>query len=204
MRLTPTLTVTLFATMALASCSASAEQTIKDEIVKANHCETVDDCVDAGGKCPFDCYIFVHKDEVSRIRSLVERYQSTCTYSCIAIDGVDCVGNKCVVRQPAPVAESSAAPEGNPGAPCETDDECVTPETYLIRSMCPFTSWCVDGRCSVVCPMMEEEVNAEGYNDVQTCEADSDCDCSRYAAMDGARCTCTDGMCGMIVDNEQQ
>jgi hypothetical protein len=81
----------------LAACTASSpsEAEIKDAIVEANYCETADDCVDVGGKCPFDCYIFVNEAEADRIGAMVEWYQSTCTYSCLAINGVDCINNTC-------------------------------------------------------------------------------------------------------------
>lgn len=80
----------------------SAEARIKEQIAEANHCETAADCVDVGGKCPFDCYIFVHKNEADRIRTLVEGYDSQCTYSCVAMNGVRCTENKCEVITDAP------------------------------------------------------------------------------------------------------
>jgi hypothetical protein len=35
---------------------------------------------------------------------------------------------------------------------CSSDDDCETPMDYLIRSSCPFTSKCLEGRCAVICP----------------------------------------------------
>jgi len=35
---------------------------------------------------------------------------------------------------------------------CTADSECVTPEDYLMRSVCPYTSKCIDNRCTVICP----------------------------------------------------
>lgn len=35
---------------------------------------------------------------------------------------------------------------------CNVDADCVTPETYLIRSICPYTSKCLQNQCAVVCP----------------------------------------------------
>ncbi len=39
---------------------------------------------------------------------------------------------------------------------CATDDDCETPEDYLIRSSCPYTSICLEGVCTVVCPTPAE------------------------------------------------
>ncbi len=93
-----TLPIIVAALLVLAGCSPSpgSEAHIKQEIAAANYCETPADCIDVGGKCPFDCYIFVNSSEVDRIKTMVEGYQSMCTYSCLAIEGVDCVENKCV------------------------------------------------------------------------------------------------------------
>lgn len=35
---------------------------------------------------------------------------------------------------------------------CTADSECVTPEGYLARSVCPYTSKCIDNQCTVICP----------------------------------------------------
>lgn len=35
---------------------------------------------------------------------------------------------------------------------CSQDSDCETPMDYLVRSSCPFTSKCLEGRCTVVCP----------------------------------------------------
>jgi len=35
---------------------------------------------------------------------------------------------------------------------CSLDRECTTPESYLIRSVCPYTSKCIQNRCAVICP----------------------------------------------------
>lgn len=176
------------ASLLLLSACMSAEAKIKSAIADANYCESPSDCVDVGGKCPFDCYIFVHRSEVDRIKPMVEGYNSTCIYSCIALDGVDCVEGKC---QPlhAGVPPSSANEEGNVGAACETHAQCQTPMTYLSRSVCPFGSRCIDGTCVVVCPM----------NEPPSCSEDSDCDCGGYAANDDINCKCVDEVCVAVV-----
>lgn len=35
---------------------------------------------------------------------------------------------------------------------CEKDTDCETPMEYLIQSRCPFTSICLENKCTVVCP----------------------------------------------------
>jgi len=38
------------------------------------------------------------------------------------------------------------------GESCNVDQDCKTPESYLIRSVCPYTSKCLQNSCAVVCP----------------------------------------------------
>jgi hypothetical protein len=71
------------------------ELNIKSKIEKANYCEIDSDCVDVGGKCPFGCYIYVNKNEVSEISSLVESFDSNCVYGCLACPTVTCENKKC-------------------------------------------------------------------------------------------------------------
>jgi hypothetical protein len=78
----------------LAGC-ASAEARLRADLEAANRCETPADCVLIGSKCPFDCYIYAHKDEAVRMTAALDAYPSACEYSCIASSGVDCVQGKC-------------------------------------------------------------------------------------------------------------
>lgn len=87
----------------LAGCASNAEAELRAELDDANHCETAADCVLIGSTCPFDCYIYVHADEADRLRAAVDEYPTTCTYSCIASSGVECVANRCV-----PITEGPA------------------------------------------------------------------------------------------------
>ena len=79
----------------LAFFNPRSEGNIKKEIELANYCNAKSDCVDVGGKCPFGCYVFVNKNESQRIETLINSYESTCVYSCIALQGFDCVESKC-------------------------------------------------------------------------------------------------------------
>ena len=35
---------------------------------------------------------------------------------------------------------------------CVDDTDCETPPEYLIQSRCPFTTKCIEKKCTVVCP----------------------------------------------------
>lgn len=35
---------------------------------------------------------------------------------------------------------------------CTSDADCVLPMDYAIRSVCPYTSRCIENKCTVVCP----------------------------------------------------
>lgn len=72
-----------------------SEYYIKYEIKKANYCDTKDDCVFAGGGCPFGCYIYVNKNERDRIKNLVESFNSKCVYGCLYCPDFECKDNKC-------------------------------------------------------------------------------------------------------------
>ncbi len=71
---------------------------IKKEIAKANYCRVTADCQVVSAKCPFDCYAPVNKEEGKRIEDLINKYQSNCEYSCVALQGVECINNDCVVQ----------------------------------------------------------------------------------------------------------
>lgn len=79
----------------LSSRSAIYEFYIESEIEKANYCETEDDCVDAGSKCPFGCYNYVNKAEAERISGLLGSFDSDCIYDCAFCADVRCVDHKC-------------------------------------------------------------------------------------------------------------
>lgn len=72
------------------------ELNIRNEIKKANYCEIDSDCVDAGGKCPFGCYVYVNKNEVDKISKLIRSFDSKCIYGCVSISNVICKDKKCV------------------------------------------------------------------------------------------------------------
>ena len=71
------------------------EANIKLAIEKANYCESDSDCIDAGGKCPFGCYIYVNKNEVEKISQLIKSYESECVYGCVSCPTAICEGKKC-------------------------------------------------------------------------------------------------------------
>jgi len=71
------------------------ELNINSAIEKANYCEIDSDCVDAGGKCPFGCYVYVNKNEVDKISKLIQSYDSKCIYDCALDTKVVCENSKC-------------------------------------------------------------------------------------------------------------
>ena len=75
--------------------SKSEEAKIKSAIEKANYCEIDSDCADAGGKCPFGCYVYVNKKEVEQISKIINAYNSDCVYGCILCSDVICENKKC-------------------------------------------------------------------------------------------------------------
>jgi len=82
------------ATVLMAGCRYEQAH-IKDEIDKANHCDVKEDCVDAGGKCPFGCYAYVNINEAARIKGLIDSYDSDCVYGCLYCPDVECTNNTC-------------------------------------------------------------------------------------------------------------
>ncbi|MGV8086728.1 MAG: DUF333 domain-containing protein [Candidatus Woesearchaeota archaeon] len=56
---------------------------------------------------------------------------------------------------------------------CKVDQDCETPMNYLIRSSCPYTTKCIDDKCTVVCPIF----NGEKYPDVRNCSS-----CPQYSS----------------------
>lgn len=186
-----TLSLSILSLCVLAGCTPSptSEVGIKNAIAEANYCETKDDCVLVGSKCPFDCYIYSNAAEANRIRTMVDGFPSDCTYSCIATDGVECIAGKCEM-----IPQGAAQVlEGNTGAACTSHDECDTPMDYLTRSSCPFISMCVDGACAVTCPMRDNDAESV------SCKADIDCTCDNSPAGNDADCRCINGACAAVV-----
>lgn len=73
-----------------------SEWDIRREINAANTCTVDADCAEVGSVCPFGCHISVNKAESARIQALLETYPSDCAYSCIAIDRIECISNRCM------------------------------------------------------------------------------------------------------------
>ena len=175
----------LFIVTLLVGCTATPEVTLKAELAAANHCEVKEDCELIGSKCPFDCYIYVNKNEANRLKPLVENFESQCTYSCIASQGVECEQNKCVV-----IPDVGHYEDGNTGASCTSHEECITPMDYLVRSVCQYGSMCIENSCSVTCPIAE----------AGRCSKDADCDCKGYGAGNAKGCKCINDTCFAVVE----
>jgi len=93
-------TLIVLLTIALIGCNSpditQSQGFIQDEIDAANYCETKEDCVDAGGRCPFGCYNYVNKDKVEHIKELLDSYQGQCEYKCTMCLEVKCDQGKCI------------------------------------------------------------------------------------------------------------
>jgi len=76
----------------------TSESYIRKQIERANYCSTKDDCTLISGKCPFDCNIYINKNEVLEIQNLIKFFDSYCMYKCMICKEFDCVNNKCVQR----------------------------------------------------------------------------------------------------------
>jgi hypothetical protein len=182
--------VPVLACAVLAAC-ASKEEQLRTQLHAANYCETVDDCTLIGSKCPFDCYIYVHKDEAERMKNAVDAFPSTCQYSCIEVGIVECLNHKCMPKVLDPRGMDKQ-PQVGTGEPCAADIDCATPMDYLTRSSCPFASRCLQGKCAVTCPMAKTQAPDQ-------CANDSDCNCKDYAASDMKKCVCAGGHCAAVV-----
>ena len=82
------------------------------------------------------------------------------------------------------------------GQKCLADSDCALPMMYGVRSNCPFTAKCLDGKCAVVCPDYRA-LSGEDGNTIP-CAQDADCDCAFYAAADKIDCVCLEGECGAV------
>lgn len=181
----------------LLSACASTEEAIQQQLDDANYCDVKEDCILVGSKCPFGCYIYANTKETARIQALTDGYESQCVYKCSANFGVDCVSHKCEpITQP--VVQDT---DGNVGATCANDADCVTPMSYLTRSSCPFTSQCIQGTCSVTCPMWENDADPRvSASHPVACTQDSECTCDSFAVSDEALCSCIEGVCVAIIE----
>lgn len=189
--------VLLLSPALLAGC-VSAEARLRTELDAANRCETVEDCTLIGSKCPFDCNVYVHRDEAERLKTALEAFPSTCEYACIQTYGVECASGKCkAVTQP-PLEPGTK----HLGDACQADVECLLPDVYAIRSSCPFNARCVDSACAAVCPMTNEATR--DWTRPAVCDADADCDCGAFAGGEKQRCGCVGGQCFAIMDNTDE
>lgn len=83
---------------------------------------------------------------------------------------------------------------------CKIDSDCQTPVSYLMRSICPYGSKCIDNKCEVVCAMYTHAQDpniSESYP--AKCEKDTDCDCKSYLPKDLDSCSCLDARCYAVV-----
>ncbi len=81
------------------------------------------------------------------------------------------------------------------GDSCKKHEDCAPNPDYMIRSICPFTSRCIDEECKVLC----EEPYPWMKTEDEGCVENKDCNCKHYTAEDLKGCVCIDGRCGAVV-----
>lgn len=88
----------LFSVSVFGGCGAS-EESIRAEISSAGTCTQAADCAVVGTYCPYGCSIVVNKNEVERIRKLLESNTSnTCLYDCVPLKSIACENGACVAK----------------------------------------------------------------------------------------------------------
>ena len=98
--------------------------------------------------------------------------------------------------------------QGNVGAVCQTNNECITPLEYLSQSNCSYTSLCIKNKCKVVCPrvfLSDEDPNHPlddtPYISPQVqCVTNTACaqSCSQREEYDTTKGACVNGDCYCI------
>jgi hypothetical protein len=99
------------------------------------------------------------------------------------------------------VAEQQQRVNLSVGDRCVADSQCVTPMDYLMRSVCPYSSHCIEGSCRVTCMMYRQAVDPSvSASTLVACKTSADCDCSSYIPDNAKSCECINGGCGVIVE----
>lgn len=68
---------------------------LRNEIERANYCETREDCTRVDAPCPFGCNVYVNFADGERIQALLDSFGSTCEYRCQVCESVECRNNQC-------------------------------------------------------------------------------------------------------------
>jgi len=86
------------------------------------------------------------------------------------------------------------------GQNCDSAQDCPLPGSYAVRSDCPYSTACRQGRCVIICPLRQygPAINS-GANHQTACQAASDCDCSLWTGGGDYRCACFDGQCAAVI-----
>lgn len=87
------------ALLPLAACTGPSEAEVRAAIEAANHCEETSDCMVLYSRCPFDCYVPVHKDEAAALGALIESHDGNCEYGCVEPPTAACIQGRCVFER---------------------------------------------------------------------------------------------------------
>ncbi len=182
----------------LTACgSLSAEAELKQELAKANYCDTSADCELIGSKCPFDCYVYVNAAEAGEMRAKLDAFPSECVYSCVRSLGVACEENVCVPILDEPGnADGGEEEENDETEDGVTDEEENGEDTGTDGEENPDLAYCeTDSDCvGATCCHPNAVVNREYAPDCSAvlctleCSGPLDCGCGRPAC-ENNRCT---------------
>lgn len=86
----------VFLFLLLSACTV--QQDVEKQIETANYCNTPDDCVNLGSRCPFGCDILVNKNEADIVKRKLNALPqiNRCNYNCVMPSLIECQENKCI------------------------------------------------------------------------------------------------------------
>ena len=74
------------------------KEELKNKILGASACKSVDDCEIVASHCPFGCHVAVAGDRVNEIKDLLIQYPEECEQTCRFYKKLACEEGRCVVK----------------------------------------------------------------------------------------------------------